>query len=494
MAFEQKEDLLYTLIKSLTSSEKGYFKKFIKGFYSDENKEYMKLFEIYDKAKLYNESQLNKQITKIIGNKRIDIFKSYLYETILKSMRAYNSNSNINIQIAEILADVEILLKKGLFNLAQKKLNIAEKLATNFHKLKHLLIIKEFEKKILLDSQNINQFKSKITKIHNDESRTIKQLQTFYEYNKLDSQTFLLNRIKPKARNTGEITDFSDIINSRFMVDMKLADSIPSKLLYHSIYVSYYYAINDSEISLSENSKIIELLDNNPDLKKELHIKYIYTLHNQIAIATKLNKFSIAAKYLEKLKSENSRNNREKLKITEFIYILELNLLIKSNNFRNASEVVKNIESYLKDDSCKIQNNIIIYHLLSLYYFECKQYSSSLKWVNNIINCSDNQIRTDLYSFAKMLSIIIHYELKNYEIIEHLLKSAKRYLEKNNQLYKVEEILLQKFKLLVKTHNTSDIRKVFNDLSKAFNELKNENNGSDEFQFYNKWIQHKLKV
>ncbi|OFX44629.1 MAG: hypothetical protein A2046_01220 [Bacteroidetes bacterium GWA2_30_7] len=489
---EQKEDILYTLIKSLTSSEKGYFKKFIKGFYSEENKEYLKLFEIYDKANLYNEFQINKQITKFIGNKRIDIFKSYLYETILKSLRAYNSNSNINIQIAELLADVEILLKKGLFNLASKKLHIAEKLAISYHKLKNLLIIKEFEKKILLDSQNINQFKATINKIHNDEFRTINQLKTFYEYNKLDSQTFLLNRIKPKARNNSEATNFSEIINSRFMMDIKLADSIPSKLLYHSIYVSYYYAINDSEKSLSENSKIIELLDNNPELKKELHIKYIYTLHNQIAIATKLKKFSIASKYLEMLKSENSRNNREKLKIAEFIFILELNLLLKSENLKSASEVVKKIESYLKNDSNKIQNNIIIYHLISLYYFECQQYSNALKWVNNIINSSNNDIRTDLYSFAKIFSIIIHYELENYEIIEHLLKSAKRHLEKNNHLYKIEEILIQKFKLLVKTHNSVDLRKIFNDLSIKFNELKNENQGSEEFHFYHNWINNKI--
>lgn len=484
----KKEDLLHILIKSLSSSEKGYYKKFIKGFVTDNEKDYLKLFDIYDNSVVYDETILKDKLKLTFGNKRIDVFKGYLYESILKSLRAYNSNSFINISINELLSDVEILLKKGLFNLAQKRLVSAEKLAINYHKLKHLLLIKEFEKKIIIDSHKIKFFKTQINKLHNEEFKYLNQLLTFFEYNKIDSQAFLLNRVKPKARNENESKKFIEIIQNKFMSNIALADSIPSKFLFHTIYVTYYYAINNVEKSLAENAKIIDLFDNNILLKKEFHLKYTYSLHNQIAIATKLEKFTIASKYLDKLKSESSSYKRDKSKITEFIYVLELNLIIKSNKFENTYELILNIEKYISDDSNSLQNKIIIFHLLSIYYFEIKQYSNALKWTNNILNSNDIEVRTDLFSFAKILSIILHYELKNLDIIEYLLKSTKRYLENNNLLYNLEIIIINQFKLLIKHQDINEVVKLFKNLELKLNDLKNENQNADNFSFYIKWV------
>ncbi|MDQ3021512.1 MAG: hypothetical protein M3R36_13225 [Bacteroidota bacterium] len=80
-------DDLFQLIKSLTQSEKRFFKVYaslhhIKG---DENK-YFKLFNAIDKQKIYDEELIRKQFGNEKFLKQLFVVKNYLYHTILKSL------------------------------------------------------------------------------------------------------------------------------------------------------------------------------------------------------------------------------------------------------------------------------------------------------------------------------------------------------------------------------------------------------------------------
>jgi hypothetical protein len=48
-------------------------------------------------------------------------------------------------------------------------------------------------------------------------------------------------------------------------------------------------------------------------------------------------------------------------------------------------------------------------------------------------------LRTDLQCYARLLHLIAHYELGNFELLEYLIKSVYRYMAKMQNLSKVEE-------------------------------------------------------
>jgi hypothetical protein len=65
-------------------------------------------------------------------------------------------------------------------------------------------------------------------------------------------------------------------------------------------------------------------------------------------------------------------------------------------------------------------------------------YATCIDYLQRIIN--DNvDLRYDLQCYARLLHLMAHYELHNYEIIEYLTKSVYRFMAKMENLTVVEE-------------------------------------------------------
>ena len=90
----------------------------------------------------------------------------------------------------------------------------------------------------------------------------------------------------------------------------------------------------------------------------------------------------------------------------------------------------------------KNQNEFALYFHFTCIYFGAKNYKKALYWTNYITNHNEKEVRGDILSFTKLLTLIIHFELNNLELIEYLVKSTYRFLYKRNHLFKFETIVL----------------------------------------------------
>src|SRR5678810_1415078 len=71
-------------------------------------------------------------------------------------------------------------------------------------------------------------------------------------------------------------------------------------------------------------------------------------------------------------------------------------------------------------------------------YFGSGDNEKAIDYLNKIIN-EKADLRTDLQCYARLLHLIAHYELGNFELLEYLIKSVYRYMAKMQNLSKVEE-------------------------------------------------------
>lgn len=99
---------LHQLIHSLSKPEKRYFKYSSRHIIGEQNN-YVKLFDAIDKQKVYDEAILLKQFKKEIFIRQFSIAKSRLYDAILRSLDAYNSDSSIDSQLKNMLHYAKIL-------------------------------------------------------------------------------------------------------------------------------------------------------------------------------------------------------------------------------------------------------------------------------------------------------------------------------------------------------------------------------------------------
>jgi len=150
---KDQKDNLFSLVKSLTKSEKRQFKLYVGRLGVNANSKFLNLFNLLDKAKSYNEQAILE--SKIIKKQQLANVKAHLYKQILISLKLNPSHQNVRSQIREQLDFASILYHKGLYKQSLKILDKAKELAMANEEKNMAFEIVELEK--IIESQYITR-------------------------------------------------------------------------------------------------------------------------------------------------------------------------------------------------------------------------------------------------------------------------------------------------------------------------------------------------
>jgi len=81
---------------------------------------------------------------------------------------------------------------------------------------------------------------------------------------------------------------------------------------------------------------------------------------------------------------------------------------------------------------------LVFYYKIACLYFGSGDNEKAIDYLNRIIY-QKSDLRSDLQCYARLLHLIAHYELGNFQLLEYLIKSVYRYMAKMENLSKVEE-------------------------------------------------------
>ena len=172
-------DKLFNLVKSLNSSERRYFKVYVKGHGLGEDNKYMELFDFIYAQKEFDDQALIKQVyagDPPTSSRKYQALKSYLYELLLKALQNYDENQNYNILIKRLIGNIEILFDRFQIKDASSELVKAKRIALRKEDFSSSLQLCDWSKKIVLAKKNKDTLGSKIEEInHEIEEYRIKQ-------------------------------------------------------------------------------------------------------------------------------------------------------------------------------------------------------------------------------------------------------------------------------------------------------------------------------
>ena len=134
------KDHLFSLIKSLSKSEKRQFKLYVGRLGVNEDSKFLLLFNVIDKMTSYNELDILQK--KFVTKQQLSNLKAHLYKQILISLRLNPSHQSIPIQIREQLILQQFLYSKGLYKQSLKILDKAKQSALiNEEKTWHMKLL-----------------------------------------------------------------------------------------------------------------------------------------------------------------------------------------------------------------------------------------------------------------------------------------------------------------------------------------------------------------
>ena len=152
---------LYKLIKSLSKSEKRYFKIYSAQHTKNESNNYIKLFDAIERQEVFNEEKLKRKFRNYTFSKNLAKTKYLLYELIIKMLLQLRKGKDIDSKIRFLLESVEFLYHKSLYNQAFVSLRKAKKLAKFFEHYGYWIEALDWEIKLAKYSiKNIYQLMS----------------------------------------------------------------------------------------------------------------------------------------------------------------------------------------------------------------------------------------------------------------------------------------------------------------------------------------------
>ena len=451
-------DPLFQLIKSLHKSEKRNFKLYIKRNSANEDLKIIQLFDAMDKMAQYDESILLKKLP-VIKKQQLSNIKAHLYKQVLASLRLLSGMENIDIQLHEQLDYARILYNKGLYHQSLKILDRLKEIAQHYHQDSFLIQIISLEKKI--ETLHITRsMEDRAASLSAEANEVNEKRRLITQLSNLTLQLYSWYIKNGHARNEEDETGVKKFFREQLPPNAFELEGFYEKLYLHQSYCWYAFIRQDFIMYYRHTQKWVDLFHNETYMINVEPAHYIKGMHNLLNAHFDLRnfqQFEVALKQFEKFADSNIVTEVENNRIQVFVYLTtaRINSHFMKGSFREGLELVPFIEEKLDEYELYLDRHriLVFYYKIASLYFGSGDYGTSIDYLQKIINWKVD-LRNDLQCYSRLLHLLAHYELGNYELMEPLTKSVYRFMAKMDNLTVVEEemfrFLRQNFHLSAK--------------------------------------------
>lgn len=490
-------DTLFQLIHSLQKSEKRNFKLYIKRNTSNEDLKIIQLFDVLDKMNEYDEQVLLSKIP-FIKKEQLANRKAHLYKQILSSLRLLENNENIDIQLHEQLDHARILYNKGLYLQSLKILDKTKENAKAHNQISFLIQALFLEKKI--ESLHITRSLMDRSKQLTSEANTATDhLVSINQLSNLALELYAWYIKNGHARNEKDEKTLTLFFKQNLPAHHVELTGFYQKLYQYQCYCWYAFIRQDYLMYYRYTQKWVDLFTAEPFMLEIETAHFIKGMHNLLSANFGLYNyagFDKTIKLFENFADTEivKRNANNSIQVFVYLNIARINQHFMHGSFQEGLALVPYIKNKLDEYALYLDSHrvLVFYYKIASLYFGSGDYDNTIRYLNKIINWKVD-LRNDLQCYARLLHLIAHYELGNFNLLEYLIKSVYRFMAKMENLGTVEEqifaFLRRSFQLTEK-----ELKPEFEKLLVRLKQLENNRFATRAFAYLDviSWLESKI--
>lgn len=473
---KDQKDNLFSLVKSMTKSEKRQFKLYVGRLGVNEDSKFLNLFNILDKLSVYDEDAILKNGD--IKKQQLANVKSHLYKQILISLRLNPSHQNVRSQLREQLDFASILYHKGLYKQALKILDKSKEIAIQNEEKNLAFEVVELEK--VIEAQYITRSISGRADELTIQAKKLSQANVITsKLSNLSLQLYGLFLKFGYAKNEKDAQEIHDYFNAR-LPKYDLEDlGFREKLWLYRSYFWYSFLLQDFLNCFKYALKWVKLYDQNPSMVNLNPVFFAkgqnYLLESLFYINNK-EKFKYHLDKFEALVTNKSFTIDENVDALTFLYlnIHRVNYYFFDGSFKDGLHLIPKIEAELVKYTDRIDEHhrMIFNYKFASMHFGAENYKECIRYLNKIITTKSIAMREDLQCFARVLNVVAHYEGGYDYHIEALLRDTYKFLIKIDDMYEVQKEMIKFIRGLQDIY-PQDIKKAFIELHKRLKVYEN---------------------
>lgn len=454
---EPKTNNVFKLLNSLSKNEKGYIKKYSKIFVNTENSKLKIYYTIIEKMKVFDEIKLKKELEKHGGVSLFKNIKNTLFHQLLEDLMLLKiSQSNSKNYFIEHLK-LNYLFEKGMYDLTldyYKSLDrtreesssiMANYMYTTFQYYHTFLLgnVKEIDPELVqrmdIAFDEIAIYKHLLKAVAN------------YQYTKIQSQ---------KLSKENQLKIYKEFHDQYLIHIPKNFQSKTIKLIstYYTLFLDYSRQVDDHESYNYYAKSFYGIFDT-----QEKRIQHNHSFANSIldfANTLVLKNDPLLYEILEDFEifvfQTKHSNNLSYLK-TMFFQI-SINSYIGLNDKIALKKLVTKYQTEIKNMNFElITKTIIGTNLLFLTsFFVLKKYKETNTFLEILLSKKSKETAPEYYYAARLIDIMIHFELKNMDSLPYFIKNLKADILGFKTLTDQE---IEIFRILSKLSKETDLKK-----------------------------------
>lgn len=500
--FNSQKDQLFTLVKSLNKSEKRNFKLYANRFQSGTDTKFIQLFDAMDKLQEYDEEALLKKL-KSVKKRHLPNLKRHLYKQVMVSLRLIYIQKNIDIQIREQLDFARILYGKGLYMQSLKILERIKKIALEHHQdILHLEIL-EFRK--LIEARHITRnwkIKNEIEGLMEEsDKRSIVTIST----SKLSNLNIIIHGYYIRF---GHVKSAGDIIRVQQFYTSKTPSDLPwSKLTFFeksNLYQSnmwFFYILLDFESCIEQTRQWINLFEVDDKMKEkdpDLYMRGYYYLLTFLFLLQDKQEFQYYLNRFENFVTHFGEQFNANSKMTAFTYLnlCKLNGWLLERQFEKGKKLAIELVDAIPHFQTNMdpQRFLLFNYKASYFHFACGDFEKAIEYLHPITTLKNDYLREDLLYNARLLQLLCHFELNDFELVTNLIPNLHRHFKRSSEVSKLQICTLNLLKELSKTP-PSGLKQILSQYLLQMEQLKTDPFEKKATIYLNvpDWINSKLK-
>ncbi len=466
------KDPLFMLVKSLTKSEKRQFKVYAGRLGGNTDSKFIALFNYLDKVDKMDEAVIIQK--GIVTKTQMSNLKAHLYKQILISLRLNPVHRNLRMKLREQIDFATILYHKGLYKQSLKILDKAKLQAIENDENNIAFEIVEFEK--IIETQYITRsISSRADELAIQAKNLSVKNVIASKLSNLSLQLYGLMLKTGYVKNDKEQEFLKTYFEGRLpQFDWDLL-GFREKLWLYKAYLWYSLMTQDFLASYKYASKWVDLFYEEP---KMIEVNPVFFLKGNNYLMESLfliqgsDKLKNRIERLEKMVQSDGFPQHENTQALSFLYIQtnKLNLHFIEGTFKDGlplvSEILTGLETY--QNYIDEHHVMVFYYKIACLYFGLQEHDLCIEYLDKIISNKSLKMREDLMCFARVLSLVAHYEARLDLHLETQLRETYKFLIKMDDLYGVQKEMI---KFLRNLQNVNPLQ-IKSEFKKLYDRLK----------------------
>jgi hypothetical protein len=454
----RKPDKLFLLIKSLSGSEKRYFR--LNAGLHKGNKKFMRLFDAIHAMESWDPEALSAQFRGESFSAHLAVTQNDLYDQLLRVLRQYHAGLSIDARIGNRLHNAEILFHKGLYAQSEKEISKVAQLASRHSRFSWLSLILDMQRKVSFQTNPAALEEDNIKRVSQQKQDALRREENLNTYWQLYHLAYLHYRKANLAKDREALKRLAKIAEDPLLNNTTELLSDKASYYFYSLKGMYFQLIRDTRGSRQAFMKVVESVYANPDGIRDDPRILIVPLFNYIIACIDDRRFDEGSNRLlefRKIPKQYFSRKSPHLEAIIFKYALELqgNLFNKSGEFDKTlalqPEFKQGIQTY--GEFLDPLSLLKLHFNMAYAEFGQAEFARSFGWIAGLLRDSDVDWRKETHH-VYLLQMVLLTEMEEFSLLQSLLGSVHRSLVKRELADPFISALFSFFKKVPDLSNT----------------------------------------